>query len=300
LVFVNGLFVAVGEGGTILTSTNGQSWTPRSSGTTDFLYDVNYGNGKFVAMSDTGTVVTSTDGVTWNSSNDGTQGVYGIAYGNGKFVAVGGLYTCSLFGCYYYSDVVYASADAVTWVQSTPGLSVLSDLAFGNGKFVAVGDAGTILTSTDGTSWSQPVSGASEVLWNVAFGNGTFVVVGGQQGGIYTSTDAVTWTNRNSGTGNGLFNVAYANGTFLAVGLNGTIRQSDPVAPPPRLAISVAGGSLRFSWPLAAGGFSLQEADNLSTPAWSPTPNQMVTNVGDQTVVTVAVPTANKFYRLVR
>jgi len=299
MVIVNGLFVVVGEGGVILTSTNGQSWTRRSSGTTDFLYDVNFGNGKFIAISDTGTVVSSTNGVTWSSSSGGPQDAYGVAYGNSKFVAVGGVYSCPFF-CYYYS-VTYASADGVTWAQSTPGPSyLLSDVAFGNGKFVAVGDGGTILTSINGTSWSLPVSGASEVLWNVAFGNGTFVVVGGQQGGIFSSTNAVTWTNRNSGTGNGLFNVAYANGTFLAVGLNGTIRQSDPVVPPPRLAISVAGSSLRFSWPLAAGAFSLQEADNLSTPAWSPTPNQMATNVGDQTIVTVAVPTANRFYRLVR
>ncbi len=121
LVFVNGLFVAVGEGGTILTSANGQSWTPRSSGTSDFLYDVSYGNGKFIAISDTGTVVSSTNGIAWNSSSGGTVGAYGVAYGNGKFVAVGGLIECSFFGCYYYSDVVYASADGVTWVQSTPG-----------------------------------------------------------------------------------------------------------------------------------------------------------------------------------
>ena len=36
------LFVSVGESGTILTSSDGTSWTERTSGTTDHLYEVTY------------------------------------------------------------------------------------------------------------------------------------------------------------------------------------------------------------------------------------------------------------------
>jgi len=299
MTFANGLFAIVGQSGTILTSTNGTTWTLRSSGTTDFLYDVNYGNGLFVAISDTGTEVTSTDGATWNARSSGTSGLYGVIYGNGKFIAVGGVLSCNFFFC-NYNSLAYASSDGLTWVPSNPGPAyLLSDIAFGSGMFVAVGDGGTIVTSSDGTSWATPNSGASELLLNVAYGHGTFAVVGAQHGGIYTSTDSAPWTPRNSGTANGLFNIAYGHGTFLAVGDLGTILQSDPVAPPPILALSQSGNQLQFSWPVAAAGFSLQETGDLIASSWSSPANQVATIVGDQNVVTVPTPAGNRYYRLI-
>jgi hypothetical protein len=46
----NGLYVAVGDKGTILTSTDGIAWTTRTSGTTNFLYRIKWINDKFVAV----------------------------------------------------------------------------------------------------------------------------------------------------------------------------------------------------------------------------------------------------------
>jgi hypothetical protein len=51
--------VAVGSGGTILTSPDGVKWTRRTSGTNNLLYGVTYGNGLFVAVGDRGTILTS-------------------------------------------------------------------------------------------------------------------------------------------------------------------------------------------------------------------------------------------------
>ena len=44
------MFVTVGNSGTILTSSDGTTWTSRTSGTTNALYDVTYENGTFVAV----------------------------------------------------------------------------------------------------------------------------------------------------------------------------------------------------------------------------------------------------------
>jgi hypothetical protein len=52
VTYGNGLFVAVGKGGTILTSPDGVNWTARTSGTRNDLYGVTYGNGTFVAVGD--------------------------------------------------------------------------------------------------------------------------------------------------------------------------------------------------------------------------------------------------------
>jgi len=71
------------------------TWTWRNPlPTANNLHAVTYGNGQFVAVGDTGTIMTSTDGVTWVQRQSGTSyPLYGIAYGNGQFVAVASAYT---------------------------------------------------------------------------------------------------------------------------------------------------------------------------------------------------------------
>jgi len=49
----------VGEDGTILTSPDGVTWTPRTSGTSNDLNGVAYGNGTFVAVGEDGIILTS-------------------------------------------------------------------------------------------------------------------------------------------------------------------------------------------------------------------------------------------------
>ena len=69
--FTNGLFVVtvgenfvtVGDNGIILTSSDGISWTKRTSGTTKNLYGVTYGNSTFVTVGDNGIMLTSSDGI---------------------------------------------------------------------------------------------------------------------------------------------------------------------------------------------------------------------------------------------
>jgi len=53
------VFVAVGLAGKIYTSTDGASWTERTSGTTEDLYGVVYSNGTIIATGDNGTVLRS-------------------------------------------------------------------------------------------------------------------------------------------------------------------------------------------------------------------------------------------------
>ena len=44
--------------------------------------------------------------------------------------------------------------------------------------YVSVGDEGTILTSSDGTTWTSRTSGTTNILNGVAYGNNTIVTVG--------------------------------------------------------------------------------------------------------------------------
>ena len=46
-------------------------------------------------------------------------------------------------------------------------------------NYIAVGNSGTILTSSDGTSWTSMTSGTSNYLYGVTYANSTFMAVGG-------------------------------------------------------------------------------------------------------------------------
>jgi len=74
-----------------------------------------------------------------------------------------------------------------------------------------VGWEGTILTSSDGISWTSRTSGISKLLNGVTYGNNTFVTVG-NSGTILTSPDGNSWTKRTSVTSKSLVGVTYGNG----------------------------------------------------------------------------------------
>lgn len=60
-----GIFVAVGENGLIMSSTNGESWEVETSGVIDRLNGVFTFGGDFIAVGDGGTILFSKDGKTW-------------------------------------------------------------------------------------------------------------------------------------------------------------------------------------------------------------------------------------------
>lgn len=66
------------------------SWTPQTSGTTNNLYGVAYAFDRFIAVGDSGTLLSSTDGVSWNAETSNTMATLRhVAYGADNYVAVG-------------------------------------------------------------------------------------------------------------------------------------------------------------------------------------------------------------------
>jgi len=203
-----GLFVAVGDNGTILTSPDGTTWTQRTStpgpfGARVHFYDVTYGNGLFVTVGgDNGTILTSPDGTTWAKRNSGTSNdLYGLTYGNGLFVAVGD------------NGTILTSPDGTTWAKRNSGTSEeFLGVTYGNGIFLTIGLDGNILISPDGTTWTE---GSYENSYSYGFfkaatyGNGLFVTVS-KNGAIQTSPDGTTWTERTSGISGWLREVIYS------------------------------------------------------------------------------------------
>ena len=242
----NGLFVTVGNVGSILTSSDGLSWTERTSGTTNNLHGVTYGGGLVLTVGDNGTILTSSDGSTWTSRTSGiTNNLYGVTYGGGLFVTVGD------------NRTILTSSDGTTWANTSANkrttlryfskadLHHLYGVTYGDGLFVTVGGDATIFTSSDGTTWTENGQDFRSKWENgqyfkaVTYRNKLFVLVG-RVGKIFNSPDGITWKQRKAGTGSNLTGVTYShtcgkvewkgldaglckNGIFLAVGKGGKI-----------------------------------------------------------------------------
>jgi hypothetical protein len=218
VAYGNGMYVAVGSGGTdrVMTSQDGIIWTSRSVPSSTWL-GVTYGNGIFVAVGDSA-VMTSIDGITWTArTSPASNGWYGVTYANGLFVAVAGYGTGT-------PNRAMTSPDGITWTaQTTPNTNSYISVTYGNGLFVAVAYSGTgnrVMTSPDGVTWTAQTS-AADIGWaSVTYANGLFVAVG--QGtvsnSVMTSPDGTSWTLRTLSTTNTWRGVAYGNGLFVAVG----------------------------------------------------------------------------------
>jgi hypothetical protein len=104
VAYGNGMFVAVGNEGFLVTSTNGTSWVERNSGTDECLRGVAFGNGLFVAVGYAGVVIASKDGVKWKVQKSGTEErLQMVTFDRGKFVALG------------WKGLILSSSDGTRW-----------------------------------------------------------------------------------------------------------------------------------------------------------------------------------------
>lgn len=151
--------VAVGDGGTILTSPNGTTWSRRDSGVTDWLVAVTYGAGQYLAVGDHGRILTSSDGASWITVPQSvtTARLNNILYAAGLFVAVG------------ETGTILTSPDARVWTKRDSRITTwLRGLAYAStpannsspgytnnepSQFWTCGQNGVILGSRDGLTW---------------------------------------------------------------------------------------------------------------------------------------------------
>lgn len=243
-----GIYVAVGDLATILTSLDGILWArevvPASrtntvllgvGGTTNLLLAI--GNAGNVLISRAGltnltltnyvgtnlvitNVTFDTLGLIWtNLPPFTTNTLQGIAVTNGLFVV------CGDWG------KIFTSPDGTNWTpRATPSTNFLSSVAFGPNACVAVGKGGTLLRAgPDAATWTSVPLGTTNWLYRARWLNGQFVVVG-QNGVIYTSPDATNWTARASGTTRWLTDATFVDGKWFVVGNQATLLMSTNLA----------------------------------------------------------------------
>lgn len=195
-------YVAVGNSGAIMYSTDTENWSPADSVYQKDLYGVGFGGidqtqGHFVSVGVGGTILT------WSGKNEEQWSDHSLGINNsevwpnlndlvwaeGRFVAVGD------------SGLIVTSTDAENWtvvsevsipINSEGSTVNINSIAYGIGYFVAVGEDSTILISSDGLIWSDvSIVSSNRKLLGVTWSYNRFVAVG--DGLILTSRNATDW-----------------------------------------------------------------------------------------------------------
>lgn len=167
----NGLFVAVGDNGIILTSVDGINWT-QTSVTSYNLHNITWGDNKFVIVGDNQNVIYSTDGNDWHVASDSASGIniYGVTWGKDKFIAVGesnsGGITQGIICRIDFDQPEDLLQDIIY-----PTNKIINDATWSYHQFIAVGNQGIILTSANGLSWNTETTETTNNLYGIASGD---------------------------------------------------------------------------------------------------------------------------------
>ena len=220
IVFGAGRLVAIGPAGVITTSTDGLNWTAVTSGTVNALLGIDYVNNRFVIAGTNGTILTSDTGLSWTPANSGgnLSSLQNTAYGNGLYVTPGQSTTAG--------RSLLTSTDGANWSERIAGAGAVTRnlhavaASADTSLIIAVGTSGTILQSSNGTTWTQRASATANQLNDINYGNGLFVAAG-LSGAVISSTNGTNW-NLTTITNVNLNGVKYDNTLWVAVGANGT------------------------------------------------------------------------------
>jgi len=168
-------FVAVGDpfdtnNHNIFVSLNGNTWSPRSSGFSDAIYDVAYGAGRFVAVDGASHIYNSPTGTTWTRTTGSNSGRF-VSFCFDRFIVPAG------------TGINLVSVDGLAWwpVSNNSG-ATFTRIIYAGGYYVALSLYSDVFTSTDGINWVHrnlpPTQGVFRNLTAINFVAGK-VIVGG-------------------------------------------------------------------------------------------------------------------------
>ena len=255
LTWHDGMFIGVGGLGKIVTSPDAVAWTSVPSGTTATLFTIGRSNTEFLIGGANGTLLASTDGSEWEPRSIPSVSVSDLEYRLGRWFLAstqGILQSTDGITWEMVSAVSKRSApilevhfvwngsrlictslnaetvDGITWnqrpAQDHQTLSFYA-VAKRSGEYVAVGEAGQISYSNDGYQWSAVTNTIEENLNAIVAGGGRWIAVG-NSGMVVSSLDGMDWTTHESGTTEDLLDIAWNGSLFATTGKGGALLTS--------------------------------------------------------------------------
>lgn len=219
MMYSPSLYIIVGNGGRVSTSTNLLTWTVRTSnfGASN-VYGITFSGSVRVIVGADGKIASSTNGTgyTLRTSNLGTSDANGIVH-NGTLFITGA-----------NDGKIVTSPDGVSWTVRTSsfGTSHIKRLVMAGSNAIAVGANGKIATSSDGINWTQRANpfGSNELISWVDNVDG-LVYASSKNQIAFSSDNGLTWTEIGSVLGRKIvrgmafgFSTPIAVGDFVATG----------------------------------------------------------------------------------
>lgn len=210
------IFVAVGSGGTIITSTNGTTWTARTSGTSSALrcscYNSTSGE---IAIAGDADVLSSATGTSWSAGTGPGFAVYGIAWNT----------TYAIYILVGAGGAIKTTNDLANYTTRTSGTSSTFYDIFNNGTTSCAVGAGGIFTSTDGAAWTS-ITTTSD-YYKVTYASSRWYAVGVDVIDTSTSASAASWSSTTIPAGGGgsinYYGVCHDGTNFVASGDGATV-----------------------------------------------------------------------------
>jgi hypothetical protein len=218
-VYINGKFMVISGGQTLVTSVDGINWSspkvlPNPSGQA-YYGNIVFNNGIFISIdaSQSPDYIYSTDGDNWTAFSRGSN-LYGLIVADEKFVAA-------------YNVTIQHTVDGISWVENSlpqENGNMWRFPKYGNGTFVLSSSLGypEVATSTDLINWSVvPVALTQSVNATLKFLNDKFYLFGSYGNSAY-SVDGINWTSFNMPDSLNTYydNAEYYNGVYIAWSMN--------------------------------------------------------------------------------
>lgn len=228
----------VGTHGLIINTTDaGATWTAQASGVTVTLNGVAFaGTKNGCTVGEKATVLRTTDGSTWNPATTvpTTQELNAVDLSaleapDAPTVQQPPPLVYRAFAVGVGGTIIASRDQCDTWTSENSGTTkTLNGVVTGRcscGWAWSVGEEGTILHTTDGSTWAPQTSGVTTDLLAVSFVSTKVGWAVGKGGLILATTDGgTTWTKQKSNTRHTLEGVAAADATHAyAVGDDGVI-----------------------------------------------------------------------------
>ncbi len=265
VTFGGGVFMAVGETGFIARSPNGTNWFQVSSGTAVNLNRVTFQNNQFLAVGDGGLSLVSTNlGLNWTEEITGATGdMFHAAVGNSARIAVGDeevrlqetggtwtdeltksnappawTYLANLGRPDYFmiggrtglmAEGFKTNGAPYFWLPSDQSIRHwLFDTVYMTNLYVTVGDWASILTSGNGIDWNLefvPPAATNAIFLGVG-GTTNLLIAAGSSGNLLISPNIMT--NVSVEITNSMGGITVSNYSVSSLGV-----LWHPVSPPP-------------------------------------------------------------------
>jgi hypothetical protein len=233
VTYGGGQFVAVGDGGTIISSPDGSNWSVQSFDVFPDLSGVAYADGEYAAVGTGGVILVSSNAASWTQMPSVTgNSLHGIAGdsnwrtdGMPQFITVGD------------SGTALQCSNGTNWsALSSHTTNALFSTSFVPTEYIAVGNAGTVLIYTSFLGLQQvspPLVHTTNDLYGVASTPGGVVAAVGDfnppsfssNSVLYSGSSGHTWTRVS------LSNLWYPSSEFIlhaaAYGTNGFVAVGD-------------------------------------------------------------------------